>query len=542
MPRSAAFTSGVLQELLRQLEYAPAGTHLRQMDAAETLLDVIESTRLYPEDFITFRITGYRSDRPGPRTSVVGAALQRDLVTFIQCLSWDLDLPRTLDRGRAVDMDDLARRLGVSRRTLQRYRQAGLVLHFVRGEDDQRRLACYPDSLQRFMASNPGRIAAAASFSRLTDAQRGSIIEEAVRLGRDESVTLNEAARRIAVGMGRSHEAVRGILKRNERTQRLFAEHGPLTLRDARVIERARGRGMDIGVLADRYGKSISALHRALHRLRLDRLLALPLVWRQEADLQEHRMPSSVRHGLPHHALIDEDRLLADDAALDVALLRMDCSAHAMLCSEAAKGLVVTGSMPSVEQLDAVETMLRHAAMLHLRMMMQGFVHLRQRVDEFVQQPVAGLPTQERAVVLRLLVDLLDRAIVDADVEAGEGIVPAALQQLDAALEDGRISVRPRRAASRSAPVQGGLGVLLRRRVPWAWLLPDRADIEAASAGDATVRSLFDERFGTGGDAPCTLAELSLRHGTTASSIERRLRRPRRTDGAESSVRSKDET
>tara|TARA_Y100000589_G_scaffold166172_3_gene158176 strand:- start:40287 stop:41915 length:1629 start_codon:yes stop_codon:yes gene_type:complete len=542
MPRSAAFTSGVLQELLRQLEYAPAGTHLRQMDAAEALLDVIEPTRLYPEDFITFRITGYRSDRPGPRTSVVGAALQRDLVTFIQCLSWDLDLPRTLDRGRAEDMDDLARRLGVSRRTLQRCRQAGLVLHFVRGEDGQRRLACYPDSLERFMASNPGRITVAASFSRLTDVQRAGIIEEAVRLGRDESVTLNEAARRIAVETGRSHEAVRGILKRNERTQQLFAEHGPLTLRDARVIERARGRGMDIGVLADRYGKSVSAVHRALHRLRLDRLLALPLVWRQEADLQEHRMPASVRHGLPHHALIDEDRLLADDAALDVALLRMDCSTHAMLCSEAAKGLVVSGSMPSVEQLDAVETMLRHAAMLHLRMMMQGFVHLRQRVEEFVQQPVAELPTQERAVLLRLLVDLLDRAILDADVEAGEGIVPAALQQLDAELEDGRISARPRRAASRSAPAQGGLGVLLRRRVPWAWLLPDRSDIEAASAGDATVRSLFDERFGMRGDAPCTLAELSVRHGTTSSAIERRLRRPRRTDGAESPDRSKDDT
>ena len=103
MPRSAAFTSGVLQELLRQLEYAPDGTHHRQMDAAEQLLEVVEASRLYPEDFITFRITGYRSDRPGPRTSVVGDALRRDLVTFIQCLSWDLDLPRSLKRGTAED-------------------------------------------------------------------------------------------------------------------------------------------------------------------------------------------------------------------------------------------------------------------------------------------------------------------------------------------------------------------------------------------------------------------------------------------------------
>ena len=137
MPRTAAFTSGVLAELLRQLEYAPHSTHLRQMDAAEQLLDDLLPERLYPEDFITYRITGYRSDRPGTRTSVVGEALQRDLVTFIQSLSWELELPRDRSRGAAVEMDELARRLGVSRRTLQRCRNDGLVLHYVRQDDGQ---------------------------------------------------------------------------------------------------------------------------------------------------------------------------------------------------------------------------------------------------------------------------------------------------------------------------------------------------------------------------------------------------------------------
>ena len=532
MPRSAAFTSGVLQELLRQLEYAPAETHLRQMDAAEKLLEVIESSRLYPEDFITFRITGYRSDRPGPRTSVVGAALQRDLVTFIQRLSWDLDLPQTLERGRAEDMDTLARRLGVSRRTLQRYRQTGLVLHFVRGDDGHRRLACFPDSLERFMAGNSDRVAAASSFARITDEQRGDIIARAVQLGDDGSVTLNEAARRIASEIGRSHEAVRGILKRSESTRRIFAEHGPLTSRDARVIERARQRGISMPSMAERLGKSVPALHRAVHRLRLERLLALPLVWRHDGGDDSVQMPRGLMQRLPHHALIDGDGLLAGAGQPDLALMRMDCRGYGRLCSEAARGLAVRGATPSVERLDSIETMLRHAAMLHLRMMVQGLVPMRQRVEEYVQQPVAALPVQERELVLRLLVDLLDRAIVDADVDAGDTVVATGLDRLDAALQEGQISARPRRATSRSAPVEGGIGTLLRQRVPWEWLLPDRNDIETAGSADECGRRIFEDRFGLTGNAPCTLAELSARHGTTASAIERRLRSARRTDGS----------
>ena len=212
MPRTAAFTSGVLQELLRQLEYAPRETHLRQMDAAEDLLNDLHPDRLYPEDFITFRITGYRSDRPGDRVSVVGAALQRDLVTFIQALSWDLDLPTNGPRGSAVEMDALARRLGVSRRTLQRCRSEGLVLHFVRQDDGHRRLACYPDALDRFLNASGGRLASASSFSRTSksfDTPAGSLngldsstqkAPEAMRPNDDASATAASFLSRSSTG------------------------------------------------------------------------------------------------------------------------------------------------------------------------------------------------------------------------------------------------------------------------------------------------------------------------------------------------------
>lgn len=525
MPRSAAFTSGVMQELLRQLEYAPPGTHHRQMDAAEELLEVVETNRLYPEDFITFRITGYRSDRPGPRTSVVGAALRRDLVTFIQCLSWDVELPRTLERGTAEDMDTLAGRLGVSRRTLQRCRQSGLVLHYVRGEDGQRRLACYPDALQRFMTDNPDRLSAAIAFTRISARQRASIIEQATGLAADDAISLNEAARRIALELGRSHEAVRGILRRHEQTLSapVFREHGPLTRRDAMVIERARRRGIPMETLSDRFGKSVSALHRAMHRYRFDRLLALPLVRRHDRGGVSVDPPPSVSRGLPHHAMLDEQALLAGDAEPDLALLRMDRLAFDELCSDSAKGLIIEHGIPSVEQLDGVETTLRHAAMLHLRMMLQGIPPMRRRVEEHVQQPVPGLPVRERTAVLRLLVDMLDRAILEADPRSGDGIVVEAMRRLDEALESGAIPVRPRRATSRFRPVRGGVASIMLECIAWRWLVPTGSDRDRAASRGAEVERLFIERYGFGGDAPCTLHSLAELHGTSASAIERRL-------------------
>ena len=90
-------------------------------------------------------------------------------------------------------------------------------------------------------------------------------MERARDLSLAEAMSMNEAARRIALEQGRSHEAIRGVLRKHDRGCEvpIFSEHGPLTKRDARVIERARARGVPMARLADRFGKSIPALHRS---------------------------------------------------------------------------------------------------------------------------------------------------------------------------------------------------------------------------------------------------------------------------------------
>ena len=72
MPRVARFKIAAVEDLLRQLEYAPAETRRRQMDAAERLIADIDPNQNYPQDFITFRITGYRPDAVDEPITFVG--------------------------------------------------------------------------------------------------------------------------------------------------------------------------------------------------------------------------------------------------------------------------------------------------------------------------------------------------------------------------------------------------------------------------------------------------------------------------------------
>src|SRR5690349_1346250 len=127
MARTPRFKIAAIAELFRQLEYAPPETRSRQMDATERLIADIDPQQNYPEDFITYRITGYRSDRADEPSTLVGEALLPDLVNLVLLLSKGLRLPRDFANRRALSLGETAARLNVSTKSVQRYRQRGLV-------------------------------------------------------------------------------------------------------------------------------------------------------------------------------------------------------------------------------------------------------------------------------------------------------------------------------------------------------------------------------------------------------------------------------
>ncbi|MEE2908537.1 MAG: hypothetical protein VX527_11990, partial [Planctomycetota bacterium] len=142
MPRAPRFLASVIASLHHDLRFAPDKTRQRQMDAAEELIAEIRTEQLYPMDFVVYRVTGFRPESGTFDATVVGQALIRDLGAFIQSLSVELDLSMDHPRGQALSLDEVAATLEVDRRTVQRRRVNGLVLHWVRDSQGRRFLGC----------------------------------------------------------------------------------------------------------------------------------------------------------------------------------------------------------------------------------------------------------------------------------------------------------------------------------------------------------------------------------------------------------------
>jgi hypothetical protein len=86
MPKVSQPRTDVIAELGEQLRYGAKKTLVRQLDRIDELAAHIEDDGLYPEDFIVFRITGYRPEIKTPRM-LPGAALRGDLFALAERIS-----------------------------------------------------------------------------------------------------------------------------------------------------------------------------------------------------------------------------------------------------------------------------------------------------------------------------------------------------------------------------------------------------------------------------------------------------------------------
>src|SRR5690606_32587813 len=90
MPPLPRLRLEALAELDRQLRYQPAEAARRQLLAAEALVRELTADdvddRVFPEDWVIARITGYRPELDTPAL-IVGRALVADLVALVERLS-----------------------------------------------------------------------------------------------------------------------------------------------------------------------------------------------------------------------------------------------------------------------------------------------------------------------------------------------------------------------------------------------------------------------------------------------------------------------
>lgn len=545
MPPLARMLVPALEDLARQLRFAPREALLRDIHRAEGLAASIRPEGAYDEAVIIGRITGYQPTLEAPAT-IVGGALLADLSAFVERLSDFAGLaPDDLPDG-SLGPDALCERWRVSRKTLDRYRKRGLVARRFTGHDAKVRLAFTADVVGAFEARERAAIDRAASFSRISGTDEARMIRRAARYRRRFGCTLNEAAQRLAARFGRSHEAVRQVLRRHERTLppsgRTFTEPSPPDSRFQRLAWRVWRRGLDPGLLARRSGRSRVSIVRAVNHHRAALLLGLaetaPTATEEQADRILSAAPARTGLGTPAitdaKAWIDWSRESGPSLGAEE---RIRAQAYHILRARAlAIAHALSGQTPEAEPLDRAETCLRWAARLKAELVRAQHGLLVRTLEARLGRSLEEMRAADLAELVRRGVRAVADVIDAHDPFGGPGRHPGRLAApaglaIDRAVvrwlksDDSRATGRGR-AAPRLAP-GASLEDWTRVVCPWqSWTEPDRRVRLGAESLDGRSREFLERRFGWDGGPPATLESLAPALGLTRITVvleERRL-------------------
>ncbi len=260
MPAFSKLNIAALDDLARQLRFAPAETLRRQLERTRELAAEIDPKVTYPEDWVVFRITGYRPEIAEP-AAFAGAALLADACGLVERISAAAKLRQEeLDAAAYLEIDPLCVRWGVSRKTVERWRRMGLVALRVRGKQGKPRLLFPIESVERFERLEGARVGHAAGYSRIGPDLEERMLRRAAAYAK-LGCTLNQSAGRIARRYGRAVETVRQLLKRSD-AGRAFAGRGPASAHKRELIARGSWLAVEPAELARRLGRTVAAVRR----------------------------------------------------------------------------------------------------------------------------------------------------------------------------------------------------------------------------------------------------------------------------------------
>jgi len=272
----------------QQMRYAFADMQMRaahrdrlwqQLGRAEALVAQIDPKKNYPYQFVVFRVTDARTDQY-PDLVVSGADLAHDLAEWIDDVSAAADVAAE-DAGEPVyTVEHLSKRYSISTKTVNRWRERGLVSRRFRF-GGRTRVGFLKSSVDRFVAKHGDEVERGSKFSQMTDHERDEIIAWAKNLAQAPAATLAEVSRRIAHRVGRSPETVRYTIRNFDRQhpeQAVFPDfRGPLDEQQKLAIYKGHRRGVGVDALAKRYRRTRSSIHRILNEVRAKKLLETPI-------------------------------------------------------------------------------------------------------------------------------------------------------------------------------------------------------------------------------------------------------------------------
>ncbi len=282
------YTIPAIQELEKQLAFAPAGVREEQLDNIEQLIHELDAGMSYPYEFVCFKITAYRPAADLGK-SFEGAQLRHDLCVLLDRLSETVNTPADQPDEPVYTVDDVKRICNVSTRTVFRWREQGLVSRkYVFG--DRKRTGIRKSALDAFTAQHADQIERSSNFSRLSKPEKQRIVARAKVLA-SQGMNLSRAADQISAETGRSREAIRYTLRNFDKQQpanRIFEQKTPrLSDHEKLALCRDYFAGYSMAALVQKFGRSRSALYRAINQMRAEKLLSEPTPYVYDASFDQ---------------------------------------------------------------------------------------------------------------------------------------------------------------------------------------------------------------------------------------------------------------
>lgn len=519
------------------MRYAPREALLRDLERAEVLARQIQPELTYPEDFVVFRVTGYRPELTEPAV-IPGDVLLGDLPSLVEHLCAAANL-RAEEQPDAVPADELANRWSVSRKTLARYRKHGLVARRVKGTDDRPRLVFLPETISAFEQAQSARIKKAAAFTRVEPDIEDRIVRRARVYRARFGCSLNQAAARLAKRFNRSHEAVRQMLRRyDERAEpelAIFSNAGPLQPRARELAYRAWRRAIEPGTISRRVGKPAPAVLRVINEKRagaLQRLLPMLSESIDLAQVSDAELNDSIGHPLAQAGLgirVPQSlgELMSFTEEVTPPSAETETARGRAYIALRARAIRQIQQLPKhgarATDLDRVETDLRWASRLQTELIRSQLGVARRALESRVGHPLDSLPTSELS---QLLSSMIAGTAAGVDrfqaFESGRLAAPVGLS-VDRRIQSilsAPVSETEGRARPRFNP-ETSLGDWSVSLSPWQVITePDPRVRQGAQALGDRARLHLTLRYGwagagaggtEGGEPPLTLAELAER-------------------------------
>jgi RNA polymerase primary sigma factor len=119
MPAVSQAKVPCIAQLASELRFASKPTLIRHLEHIDELAPQIDPAGIYPQDWIIFRITGYRPEITSPAL-VPGEALRGDLSAIAEHISEHARLTQADITEPYQTINSLAARWNVSRKTIER--------------------------------------------------------------------------------------------------------------------------------------------------------------------------------------------------------------------------------------------------------------------------------------------------------------------------------------------------------------------------------------------------------------------------------------